>query len=312
MGRLKNKIPDSGFIFGRYRELKTARIKVDFTISFIKKVKDVIIMKLGCGTVLFNQLDLYGALQHIAWAGYDGAELACMSNMAQHIELNKDRAYIDEVKSIAKKHGLELFAIEAYFGTQSDEDRIKLMTQVFDIALKLNIPIVAIRSEGKTGDKEATKQAFDYIKKLCERAESRGITLAVKPHVGHSFYNTSTLIQLLEGIDSPALGINFDSSNLYRAGDDPSEAVLRLGRKIVHTHIRECDDRAQPRTPVELQIPGRGKLDWPKILHCLQDVGYDGVLDTQVIGAYTCPLSRQMGIAAEARGYLNKCLQELK
>ena len=33
-------------------------------------------MKLGCSTVLFNQLDLYGALQHISWAGYDGAELA--------------------------------------------------------------------------------------------------------------------------------------------------------------------------------------------------------------------------------------------
>jgi len=29
-------------------------------------------MKLGCSTVLFNQLDLYGALQHIAWAGYEG------------------------------------------------------------------------------------------------------------------------------------------------------------------------------------------------------------------------------------------------
>ena len=32
-------------------------------------------MKLGCNTVMFNQLDLYGALQHIAWAGYVGAEI---------------------------------------------------------------------------------------------------------------------------------------------------------------------------------------------------------------------------------------------
>ena len=33
-------------------------------------------MKLGCSSVLFNQVDLYGALQHISWAGYEGAELA--------------------------------------------------------------------------------------------------------------------------------------------------------------------------------------------------------------------------------------------
>ena len=33
-------------------------------------------MKLGCSTVLFNQLDLYSALQHISWAGYEGADLS--------------------------------------------------------------------------------------------------------------------------------------------------------------------------------------------------------------------------------------------
>ena len=28
-------------------------------------------MKLGCSKVLFNQSDLYGTLQHLAWAGYE-------------------------------------------------------------------------------------------------------------------------------------------------------------------------------------------------------------------------------------------------
>jgi hypothetical protein len=40
-------------------------------------------------------------------------------------------------------------------------------------------------------------------------------------------------------------------------------------------------------------------------------VGYDKVIIFDVSGAMTYPLSRQMGIAAEARGYLNRCLQEL-
>ena len=270
-------------------------------------------MKLGCNTVLFNQLDLYNALQHIAWAGYDGAELACMANMAQHIELNTNKTYLDDVKSMARKHGLELFAIEAYFGTLPDKDKIRLMIKVFDIAFGLSIPVVAIRSEGKTGDTAATKQVLNYIKKLCEQAESRGITLAVKPHVGHSFYNTSTLLELLDEVNSPALGINLDASNFYRAGDDPVEAVSRLSGKIIHTHIRDCSpDRSQNRTPLDLQIAGRGILDWPHIIKRLRDVGYHGVLSTQVIGAFTCPLSRQIGIAAEARGYLNRCLQDLK
>ena len=54
-------------------------------------------MKLGCSTVLFNQLDLYGALQHIAWAGYEGADLSDIKP-ARHIKLNTGKSYIDEVK----------------------------------------------------------------------------------------------------------------------------------------------------------------------------------------------------------------------
>jgi sugar phosphate isomerase/epimerase len=270
-------------------------------------------MKSGCGTVLFNQLDLYGALQHIAWAGYQGAELACMANMAQHVELNTSLSYIDEVKSTARKHGLKLFAIEAFFGNQPDGEKIKLMTKVFDVAQKLDIPVVAIRSEGKAGNTEATAQVINYIGELCQLAESRGVKIAVKPHVGHSFHNTETIIQLLNAVNSPALGVNLDASNFFRDGDDPAEAVSKLGNKIFHAHIRDTtSDRNQGRTPLEIQIAGRGVLDWPQILGRLKDVGYNGALDMQIIGAFTSPLSLQMGIAAEARGYLNRCLQTLK
>jgi len=275
-------------------------------------------MKLGCNTVLFNQLDLYGALQHIAWAGYDGAELAFLGKMAQHIELNTDQHYIDEVKITAKKHGLELFAIEAAVGAgvgvsaKLEEDKIKQITKIFEVANKLGIPVVAIGSGGKTGDKEATKQVFEYIRKLGEEAESWQVTLAVKPHVGASVYNAETMLQLLEAVDSPAVGVNFDPSHLYRAGENPWESALKFGYRIVHSHFRDCPHRERHPGFPEQQVPGRGEIDIPKTLEALRDAGYDKVLDLEVIGAFTYPLSRQMGIAAEARGYLHRCLQELK
>ena len=275
-------------------------------------------MKLGCNTVLFNQLDLYGALQHIAWAGYDGVELAFLGKMAQHIELKTDQSYIDEVKSIAKKHGLELFAIEAAVGAgvgvaaELEEEKMKMISKLFEVANKLDIPIIAIGSGGKSGDKEATEQVFKYIRKLAEEAESWEITLAVKPHVGASVYNTETALQLLEKVDSNAIGINFDPSHLYRAGEDPAEAALKMGEGIVHSHFRDCPHRERSPGIPEQQIPGRGEIDIPGTLRALKDTGYDRVLDLEVIGAFAYPLSKQMGIAAEARGYLHRCLQELK
>jgi sugar phosphate isomerase/epimerase len=272
-------------------------------------------MKIGCTTALFNQLDLYGALQHIAWAGFDGAEPVCLQNWARHIEPNTKEAYLCEVKSIASKHKVELFAIHANVGNLCIEDQIISLTKLFDVAHKLNIPVVTIRTEGKAGDKETTKQDFKFLRKLSDEAESRGVTLAVKPHVGASVYNIASMVQMLDEIDSPGLGVNLDTLHIYRAGEDSSEAVRKLGKKIVHVHMREYPirpDRQNYEAEPEEEIPGRGNVDFPKILKSLKDIGYDKALDLDVIGAFTYPLSRQMGIAAEARGYLNRCLQELK
>jgi hypothetical protein len=53
-------------------------------------------------------------------------------------------------------------------------------------------------------------------------------------------------------------------------------------------------------------------LPFPEILKALKKAGYNKDIDVLLIGAFTYPLSKQMGLAAECRGYLNRCLQELK
>ena len=269
-------------------------------------------MKLACSTVLFNQLDLYGTLQHLAWAGYEGAELACLKSHARHVEPDTHKAYLDDIKWTARKHGIELLAIHLDADGNTVEEKIKYVTKMFDVAQKLNIPVVAIPAGGKTGDKELTKQEFKYIGKLCEQAESRGITLAVKYHKGASIYNLATQIQLLNEVKSPALGVNLDPREIYKAGEDYSEVISKLGKKIVHTHIRDYPSPEQEPALPEEQILGRGKIDYPLILRKLKQVGYQGALSLVMVGAFTYPLSRQMGIAAECRGYLHRCLQELK
>jgi sugar phosphate isomerase/epimerase len=271
-------------------------------------------MKLGCSTVLFNQLDLYGALQHIAWAGYEGAELACLGNYARHIELNTSKSYIDEVKSTAGKHHLGLYAIHAGFGGRTGEDSMTSMKKLFEIASKLSIPVVTTRCSGKSGDKETTQQEFKHIKKLSEAAENWGIILAIKPHVGAAVYNTASMLQMLDEVDSPGLGVNLDTLHIFRASEDAAVTVRKLGKKIVHVHVREYPDvadRLNYEALAEEEIIGRGGVDFPKILKSLKAIGYDGAIDLDVIGAFTFPLSRQMGITAESRGYLHRCLQEL-
>jgi len=77
---------------------------------------------------------------------------------------------------------------------------------------------------------------------MSKAAESHGVTLAIKPHVGASVYNTATMLQMLNEIDSPALGANLDTLHIFRAREDASETVRKLGKKIVHVHLREYPD----------------------------------------------------------------------
>jgi len=279
-------------------------------------------MKLGCDTALFSQLDLDGALKHIAWAGYEGAEICYQETWIRHIELNTNQSYIDEVKSAARKYRLELLAISTGFGPgfqeRTREDKIKILTKTFDMAVKLSIPTVTIRPFGKQDDKETTEQEFDYIKKLSVQAESRGITLAVKPHIASSIYNIAMTIQMLDEINSPALGVNLDLLQIYKSGEDPADAVLRIGKRIVHSHFHDALKAlrfvppSDSRETGEEEIPGRGDIDCPKILRLLKDMGYNKAIDFQTVSARRYPLWRRVGIAAEARGYLNRCLQELE
>ena len=279
-------------------------------------------MKLGCDTALFNQLDLGDALKYIAWAGYEGAEICYQEKWVRHIELNTSKSYIDGVKSIAEKYGLKLLAISTGFGPGFQErthgDKIKVLTKVFDVAAKLNIPIVSVRPFGKPDDKETRKQELEYFRKLSAQAEGRGITLAVKPHIVASMYNIATTIQMINEVDSPALGVNLDLLQIYKAGEDPAEAVLRFGKRIVHSHFHDAKKSLRlsalsgPRETGEDEIPGRGDIDCPKVLKRLKDAGYDKAIDFQTVSARLYPLWRRIGIASEARGYLYRCIQELK
>ncbi|MDQ3702267.1 MAG: sugar phosphate isomerase/epimerase [Chloroflexota bacterium] len=265
-------------------------------------------LRLGCNTVLFGMTDVTTALQHVAWAGYDGAELAALPQMADHLQTGQGRDYAQGVRRQAADLGLDLFAIEA---ATADPARLE---GVLETAAQMEIPVVAIGSGGKTGDDTSFREAIDLNGQLATLAGRYGVRLAMKPHVGAAVYNTESALRAWREIGSPHLGLNFDPSHLHRAGEDVAEAARRFGAAgaILHSHFRDCPSRTErgPGTP-EAQIPGRGEVDIPGVLRALVETGYAGVLNLEVIGAKGYPLSRAMGVAAETRGYLNRCLQEM-
>lgn len=290
-------------------------------------------MKIGCITSLFAGFDLEIAFKHIAWAGYNGAELefdpyALLKDLSYspayktptwgnyeganiHSEHIINQAVIDErrkqitkgVKSTAEKYGLKLYAI------QCSSER-KTLSAAFRVARDLEVPIITTFSAGISDDEESTRKVIADFRDFAHEAEKWEVKLAVKPHQNSAIYNTATILRLLNEVDFPALGINFDSNQFYRNGDNLVESINKLGKHIIHCHLRDCESRKSRGAP-EAQVAGHGEINIPEVIQALKEQRYNGFLSFECPGAGSYELSHVMGLAAEHRGYLFRCLQEL-
>lgn len=262
-------------------------------------------MKLGANSVLFGAFDMEMAFKHIALAGYDGIEISAIDGMSEHLVLARWREIAPEIKRLAKDYGLELLAME-----QPSQDPVR-MEQAYQAAVEIGIPIINCGPGGKTGDEASFQQSVDSLGKLSQMAERYGVTLCVKAHVGAAIYNTPTTLRLMQAISSPAFGIDMDPSHIYRAGENPVEAIKAVLPRVKHVHIRDCKGRqAGPGKPAD-QANGRGDIDLVGYIRALHEGGYRGPLDLEVIGAKAQNLSlvECAVIAAEARGHMQACLQ---
>ncbi len=262
-------------------------------------------MKLGANSVLFGAFDLETAFKYTAMAGYDGIELSAIDGMSEHLVLSRWQELAPQIKQLAQTYGLELLAME-----QPSQDPAR-MELAFQAAVEIGIPIVNCGPGGKSNDEASLQQSIDSLGRLSLMAEKYGVTLCVKAHVGAAIYNTPTTLRLIEAISSPAFGIDMDPSHIYRAGENPVEAIAAVIERVKHVHIRDCKGRQQnPGTP-HMQANGRGDIDLVGYVRVLQEHGYAGPLNLEIIGTkgqgYT--LEQCITIAAESRGHMQACLQ---
>lgn len=135
------------------------------------------------------------------------------------------------------------------------------------------------------------------------------MTLCVKAHVGQSVYNTPTTLQVMSAISSPAFGIDMDPSHIYRAGENPVEAIAAVISRVKHVRIHDCKGRQQGPGKPEDQANGRGDIDLVGYIRVLHENGYTGPLDLEIVGAKDYTVEQCCTIAAESHGHMQACLQ---
>ncbi len=93
---------------------------------------------------------------------------------------------------------------------------------------------------------EGVKLAADSILSCLPYAQERGITLILENHYKDDFWEypefaqqSDVFCQLVDSIQHPNFGVNYDPSNTYLAGEDPLELLKRVSHRVVTMHASD-------------------------------------------------------------------------
>ena len=262
-------------------------------------------IRLGVNTVLFKDFDFATAARHIAQCGYDGLEISAIKGMCEHLDLNSWRGQKAELQAVMQEYGLAFLSMEV---ASLDEDRL---LRAFEAGAEIGIPVVNVGPGGRSGVAQDLRESVGKLAAMSERAAEFGVTLCVKAHVGSAIHDTPTTLQAMEGIPSPAFGIDMDPSHIYRASELPEAALPSVLSRVRHIHIRDCKAGIQGPGSIFEQACGRGAINLSGYCEAMVKGGYDGPVCLEVIGASGHSLAEVSIVAAESYGYLNAVLKAL-
>ncbi len=93
---------------------------------------------------------------------------------------------------------------------------------------------------------EGVKLAADCISECLPYAQERNITLILENHYKDDFWEYPEFAQkadvfckLVDRIQHPYFGVNYDPSNTYLAGEDPLELLKRVSHRVVTMHASD-------------------------------------------------------------------------
>lgn len=118
-----------------------------------------------------------------------------------------------------------------------------------------------------------------WLKEAVVVAEAHDVKLAVENHID---YTADECVELLDRVDSPYLGLNFDTGNFLRLLDDPVDGAKKLADRVFATHIKDLKPvkgvNATEWYFFSSAPVGDGLVDNQKLAQILYDANYEGFL----------------------------------
>jgi sugar phosphate isomerase/epimerase len=142
---------------------------------------------------------------------------------------------------------------------------------------------------------DGIEQVVLAIKELLPFAEKNGVILNMENHYKDNYWQypefaqkMDVFVEIVDRIDSPWFGVNYDPSNAILAGEDPLELLDRIKHRVVSMHasdrylkhgsiedLRKEEDSVGYASRLAHGEIGKGMNDYDRIFTTLNDVGFE-------------------------------------
>jgi sugar phosphate isomerase/epimerase len=144
--------------------------------------------------------------------------------------------------------------------------------------------------------KDGVRWVVDCIHRCLDHAAQRGVVLIMENHYKDNYWRypefaqrREIFLEIIDQIDSPWFGVNFDPSNALIAGEDPLVLLESVKNKVVTMHASDRylesgtleDLRAQDGSlgyakNLKHGVIGKGLNDYDRIFSILKEAGFNG------------------------------------
>jgi inosose dehydratase len=215
---------------------------------------------MGVQSFTFRKLGLEPMLDAVQALGLTQVELipdtkVLFYELGSHFPVTDEPGEIARVRAAAAARGLRIAASGVHGVADEAEAR-----RLFAFAKAAGIPLLTIMPDD---------EALAALDRLC--AEHPEVRLGIHNHGPWFRYDTIADVAASLAGRHPGFGACVDAGHFIRSGEDPVEALRRLGPRVHGVHLK---DFATESFFAESRILGAGKLDLTAFFRALREIGF--------------------------------------
>ena len=217
--------------------------------------------------------------------------------------LHDEKAFLNEVKSALEQHGLTMpmlccspdFTQPDPLLLEREVEREKQMIRMTAFFGGRYCRVLSGQRRPGLERKDGVAQVVRILKSLLPVAAEHGVILTMENHYKDNYWEypefaqkMDVFVEIVEKIDSPWFGVNYDPSNAILAGEDPLVLLERVKERVVTMHASDrylksgtIEDlrREEPSLGYANRLAhgviGKGLNDYDRIFSTLSSVGFD-------------------------------------